>query len=460
MSEAAQASTGSAIKLGAEAAGRLLGFATTVVITRSLAAGEYGRFELAMAAAIVAAEAADFGLAATAGRDLVTRRVGLSGVVRAKLFLTLLLLCAVPVLWWLGRALAGDVPFALFVPLVVFFVVGGWVELLGAALRAAGRRWMEAATILVFRACVLSTAILFLSHRADLVGLSWTQAGATLPPLVLAAILARRFAVGEAVPGALDARALLRAARPLGLNAVLALVSLRVEIFAVARWGGGEDVGLYAVGQKVIAFLLMVPAAICAGAMPALVREAAEARPRPHAVRDRTATLVAILGVSAAVGLALVPGIVTLFGAAFAAAASVARLLALAVPFVFMNTLLHHALIAAGRGSRVARLTALRVLMAIGLAMVLVPRGGIHGAAVGFALAEAALCLLAARSCHAEGFGVPVVRTLALGLAVALPMAAVVASIDAPDLVKVAAGVATGAATVGLLLAARARVRV
>jgi O-antigen/teichoic acid export membrane protein len=175
--------------------------------------------------------------------------------------------------------------------------------------------------------------------------------------------------------------------------------------------------------------------------MPALTREAASGA---DPVRRRTAATVALVAAPAAAGLVLVaPGVVALLGTGYDAAAAPLRVLAPALLALFMNTVLLHALISAGRARRVPVLTAARVTAATALALVLIPPFGALGAAAGFLLAELLLLMLSTRACAGAGFGVPVGRSLLAALAVTVPMAVAVALVGAGMMASVLLGIGT-----------------
>jgi len=435
--DAGEASRGSAIKLAADVAGRCLGLGTALLITRALTVGDLGRFEIAAALAVLAAEAADLGLSATSARDLVAGRVSIRAVLRAKLLLSAAAATVLPVL-----VLAGGFE-PLTIPLLAYFVLGGWAEWLGVVLRVRDRPLLEAITLLVLRAGVLAAVAVTLWGRPNLPWLAAAHAVATIASVAVGGVLAWQFAGrrGGPDPGPV---AVVRAARPLAVNSVLALLSLRIELLALGAWGAAGDAGLYAPASKLVSFLLVIPAAVCAGAMPALVREIARGQ---RAARERTATTLGLIAAPAAVGLWLVPGVVLIFGEQYAEAVRLVRILAFAVPMVFLNALMLHTLVAAGRGGRVARLTAVRVTVAAAAAAVLVPAAGVSGAALGFMLAELALLWLGHRACADAGVRVPILRPILAGLVLSAPMAVLVAVLHAPDLVKVAAGAGAYAAT-------------
>lgn len=455
-SEADEASRGSAIRLAAEAGGRLLSVATTFLLAAALGVERFGTFAAVAGAAVIVAELADLGLNATTVPALVARRLRLGALLRAKLVLTAVLLGAVFALV-LGGTLAPVGPAAsegwarvlaqrtLLPPLVLYFTLAGWSELLGVALRARGGRVREALTILCLRASTLTAVALALRADAGLVALAWAHAASVVPPIVLGAVLLLRQTAPTAAEGSSGVLDALRLAWPLAVNAGLALVSLRVELLVLFAVRGPHEAGLFAAALKVVESLIAVPSAITAGAMPGLAREAMSGT---AAVRARTAITIALLAVPAAAGLVLVaPRLLGLLGAGYVAAGPVLRILAPCLVAVFMNVLLLHSLIAAGRSVRLPVLTAVRVTVSAALAVVLVPAFGARGAAAGFLAAEAVLLLLAARSCASISFPVPLARPLGLAAVAAAPMAAAVAFLHAGPVPSVAVGVAVYAAT-------------
>jgi O-antigen/teichoic acid export membrane protein len=202
---------------------------------------------------------------------------------------------------------------------------------------------------------------------------------------------------------------------------------------------GSWEAGLFGAAIKIVEALNGVPTAISAGAMPSLTREALASS--AGLVRARTAASAALLGVPAAVGLALLaPGVVRLLGADYGPAAPALRVLSAAVVAHFMNSVLMHSLIAAGRAGWLPRLIGLRVAAAALAAIVLIPRWGAAGAAAGYMASELLLLGLYARACAVSGFAVPLATPLAVSVAAALPMALAVAALDGGPVTRAALG--------------------
>lgn len=439
--EASEATRGSVIKLGSELASRLLGLLTTPLLARGLGLDAFGVFGRLSVTAVVAAEAAELGLQASASRALVAHELSLRGMIRAKLAITVPAVLA---------CLAGLAWAPVFAPLILFFILAGWSEFLGVALRARGYRARESALILTLRASGFVLVAVALGLGGGLGPVSWAFVASTAPSIVLGVMLLA--GTGRGLPALPDpgVGAILRASAPLAVSGGLALLSLRVEMLTVSYLRGDGETGLFTAALRVIEFLNLVPSAVCAGAMPALTREALGGR--GDGVRRRTAATVVFLAAPAAAGTALVaPGLLrVVFGPDYGEAAASLRILAVAVVPLFLNGMLVSALIASGRGPWLPRLTAVRVAVAAALAFGLVPRFGALGAAAGFLASELLLLLLAARACASAGFPIPVVAPAGRALLMCAPMAVVVALLPSPFPVAVGLGVVTYGLTLAL----------
>jgi O-antigen/teichoic acid export membrane protein len=319
------------------------------------------------------------------------------------------------------------------------------------ALRCRRARRLEAVLLLVLRAGALVFAGVALLGGAGLRGVSVALAFSPLPALALGAALLRR--TGPAVvPAPVGPGAVLRESAPLAVHGGLLLLSPRVE-FLVLSWlcQDRPEVGLFYAGLNVIWFLSMVPAAVSAGAMPALTREALRGE---GPVRRRSAATLALLGAPAAVGLVLVAPALAAFllgrgyaPSEYSVTAGALRVMAVAVPALFLNALVAAALIAAGRARWLPWLTAARVALAFALAFSLVPRLGATGAAAGLVVAEWALLLIGRLACRRAAFVVPLVAPLAWGLLACVPMALAVHGVSQSLPGAVGVGALTWAAT-------------
>jgi O-antigen/teichoic acid export membrane protein len=439
--EANDATRGSVIKLAAEVASRGLGILTTALVARGLGVAGFGVFGGPFVAAVLVAELGELGLQATASRALVAGTASLRSLARARL----VLLAVVG-----GLALASVPVSPVLSPLVLFFLLSGWGEFAGVALRCRGGRVEEALLLCALRGGGLVLAAAALLGGAGPRGVAWALAASPLPALGLGALwLARRKpAVALPEPGVLD---VLRLSAPLAIHSGLLLLSPRVEYLVVWAFLGDREKALFLAALQVFWFLGMVPSAIAAGAMPSLTREATAGG---GPVRDRTAGFLAALAAPAAVGLALVaPALLAaVFGADYVPASPWLRVLAAAVPPLFLNALATAALVAAGRAAALPRITAVRVGVAFAVAVVAVPRYGLAGAAAGLVAAEWLLLALGMRACAAASFAVRVARPLGWALVACVPMALAVSGVRESLPLALVVGALSWAATLAALL--------
>ena len=438
-SEADDATRGSAVKLAAEVLSRLLAAAMPFLVLRRLGAAEFGRFGELSVMALLVAELGELGLQNLASRALVAGTATLGSFLRARLLasglVSLAALGAVPLApAHAGRAGLGSVDGIALALLIAWFALSGWAEFLGVALRCRHARRHEALVLLVLRSAAPAFVAAVLQGGAGLPGVCAALAVSPLPAIALAALLLRSTRPSAPAPS-LPALAVLRESAPLAIHGALLLLSPRVE-FLVLSWlrHGTSEVGFFYAALNVVWPLGMVPAAVTAGAMPALTREAgrhlAGADRAPvdgGSVRSRTAATLALLGAPAAVGLALVaPELSRLLlhaPAGQALTAATMRIATAAVPALFLNAALASSLIAVGRAGWLPWLTAARVAFAFVLAALLVPPLGARGAAAGFVAAEWLLLALGSAACRRAGFAVPVARPLGWSLLGCVPMA-------------------------------------
>jgi O-antigen/teichoic acid export membrane protein len=436
---AGEASRGSAIKLAADTVSRLLSLATTFLIAQRLGPAGFGVFRPLSAAAVIGADLSDLGLQLSASRTLVARALGLGDFLRARLVLTAGVVSATIVVAAVKPALA---------LLIMYFVLTNWGEFAGVTLRARGRRVQEALLLALLRASCLVAVLL---AGGSVLAIVSAHALSAVPPLIVAAVLVRHVYQGEGAPAPSRTTAVLRQAIPLGVNNLLVLASLRLELMALPLLRNSLEAGLYGAALSVIEFLVSIPAAIAAGAMPALTREALS---RGSAVRRRTVLTAALLGVPAALGLGFVAReVLVVVDAPYAAGAPLLRILAVAVVPLFMSGVLSYVLVAAGAGHVLPRLTAWRLAVAALCAAILIPTLGPVGAACGFVVSEIVLLLLVRRACVRADVRTPLSQPLGLGLAFSLPMAVAVLLIGGGLVLRLVLGVLTYGGTLALAYA-------
>lgn len=413
---AREASVGGAIRLSVEIPIRVLSILATLILTRRLGVLGFGEFIVTLGVALVLAEFADLGLTQSLIPHIVSGRRSVQDIYAVKGQLTAAMIVV-------GALAVGAV--AILSPLdpvtvtlcVAHYVGAGWIECVGNTLRAFGRRSAEAALLLVFRGVLVGLiGLTSLGESPRAVALAYALA--LVPALLLGAGLVSKHASGPRTAGSWI---VLREALPLGLNSGLARLTVRIEVFVLRFLDLAAGLGLFAVSLRVIESLLTLPSALAGGALPALAREARSPEAGPGAAQ-RTLSLVAWVGIPAGVGMGLrAPEILDLLGPAFVEGAPILRVFSFTLALCFLNTALFHILVAAERGPLIPKLTALRLAVGVMFAVILIPRLGGLGAAIGYAASEVVLLLCLTHAAgHSARFSIA--RPVGTALLGAAPM--------------------------------------
>lgn len=442
-------SIGGAIRLSAEIPIRVLSILATLLLTRRLGVLGFGEFIATLGVALVLSELADLGLGQSLIPNVVSGRRNVRDIFVAKARLA----AGMTVVG--GLAVAAVSAWTPLDPItiafcIVHFVGSSWIECAGGALRAHGRRFSEAALLLVFR-LVLVGLIGLTPLGATPRGVGIAYALAVAPGLLLGAILVARYC---SAPRTASSWVVLREALPLGVNSALARLNSRIELFVLRALDIATGLGLFAASLRIVESLLSLPAALGGGALPALARETSA----PHTstgAAQRTIGLITWAAIPAAVGLSIkAPEILELLGPGFADGAGILRVFSLTLVLCFLNTALFHILVAGARGRVIPELTALRVGVGVILALVLIPAFGGVGGALGYAAAELVLfgrLVLVARESAQFSIRRPVIAAAVASLPMALALW------TGPRPLALAVPLAVGAFAVGAVLVIRSR---
>jgi O-antigen/teichoic acid export membrane protein len=193
-----------------------------------------------------------------------------------------------------------------------------------------------------------------------------------------------------------------RAIAPFAMLFILSMAYFRIDVPIVHALAGEQATGFYGVAATLYGALLLLPESALAAAYPRLARAF-------HASRDGYVQATAVL--AKLLSLALVPVSVVLiclaepivfvaYGAEFAPAVPVLRLLALALPLHALNGALGQALQAGGEQRAMLGIIAFSVAVHAVLNIVLVRAFGIQGAALTMIVSSSCVAAGALRALH------------------------------------------------------------
>jgi len=410
---------GAGAKLLAEVVARLVSFGVVLWAARQLGPADFGLYLYGLGLGFVVAQGADLGLHLLVAREVAARGRAAQHLVRSALRIKLALAGAAALLL---AALTWGHPAPVQSALLALggaLVVNGFIEFAGHVFRGNQELQREVRLLTGARLFAAGAVAVLLWLGGDLLALGLVTFGAAVAGCAAALVLLRRegwLAGSDEPPVPVDRAAprvgeLLREAAPLGLALVFSVAYLRVGWLLLFALAGEEAVAQLGVAQRLLEVAQLVPAAILAAVFPAYARTF---RTDPAAARRLARGSAAALGVLALVGTGVLLGtahglVPALFGPAYTAAIPVLRVLALALPAMFLSYLLTHVLIARGAQGLVAAFGGVVLVVHAVVSLSLIPTWGAVGVAASMVLVEAVLlaccgmALWATRDAHGGG---------------------------------------------------------
>jgi O-antigen/teichoic acid export membrane protein len=372
-----------------ETVARAIAFGAMVYVARTLGAGAYGVVALAGAVLLYFSYLGDLGIeaigVAEVARDAARARVTVPALITARTVAGALLAVALAVV---GLALLPQPEGAVLALYGLTLPVRG----VNARFALLGQSRAGAASLSRVAGEALSAGmILLLVHgTGDLAHVPLTQiAGDALAALVL--LLALRPAITGAVvrEAWTVARPVLRAAWPVVLNTMLALLVFNADLIILRFFRDASVVGWYAAAYTLIAFLANLGLTFGYAVMPQVARSAADLARASALVRDSLVFALALTLPMAVGGLFVAPDLVRLvFGDAYAASGLPMVILLWSVPVAWLRSVSQLSLVALGRQRAVLGVTAIGAVVTVVLDLALIPRFGMTGAAAVTVAAE------------------------------------------------------------------------
>lgn len=191
---------------------------------------------------------------------------------------------------------------------------------------------------------------------------------------------------------------LLRWALPQGFVVAITAIYVRVDMVLLSKLGTDDEVALYGVSYRVLEFLLLVPVLMSVTLFPELARAAAGSERLRMLVQGLFAAVVVVAVPMLCVFVGFAPEVVRIAGGEeFDAAASVLRLIVVAVAFSFAAGVFFTALVAIDQQGPLARRMAAVLALNVALNVVLIEAYDAEGAAAALILSEIASLALAWR---------------------------------------------------------------
>ena len=374
-------------KISTDVASKAVTLIVTVAAARMLPPSDFGVMALAMTTGWLLGVASDAGLpmylatrvaqAHGSGRPVypiaraVLRRRAEFGLIAA--------VAAMAV----SVALVPLTAFTAFTLIVLHQLFGAMLDTLAHAFRGLGRTDVESTLALAHRAAVALGALTILSLSPSLLGLGVALAVPPLAALLVGHALIRRLTTDGPLFVLTGSRMLVEVA-PLGVGVLLSALYFRCDVYFLQYFHSVETVGLYNASFRIVDALRLFPAAVLAVAYPMLCG-ASDERP----LRKLSAWLLAASAVVATALYFSAPGVLVLvYGTPFEVGAQALQILAWCLPLFYVNYALTYQLIAWNGQRAYLAITGAALLANLAGNALLIPDGGMTGAALSTLLTE------------------------------------------------------------------------
>lgn len=325
----------------AQALGRVIGFFYTIFLAKNLAVSDFGLYSAALVYFSLVSSIADFGFNRFLIREVARDQQKVPELLYGISLLRLTLTSVVFAIFALGLYLLD--PDKLRVHLSLLAVL--------AVLPQSAALTLDAVFVAIKKLQFSSLALLVLSLSTTisgivLVGRGFGTTGAAvaliLGQLVYLLILVFLIKLQKiktlAHFQAATLKKVILGSLPYGLLMVLGLLYFRIDILLLTYLRGNFEAGIYGAAYKFLESLVFVPSSLATALFPILARLHKE---RPQAIRPlyfKSLKLMLLLGFLIALGyILIVPPVIRLLLPAYLQATSAIKILAWAIPFMFIH---------------------------------------------------------------------------------------------------------------------------
>jgi len=189
---------------------------------------------------------------------------------------------------------------------------------------------------------------------------------------------------------------LLKKSYPFWLIGLFTLIYYRTDMVMLSLMRGDYETGIYRAAYTLIEVSLFVPNIVVSTTMPSMARLWVEDRKTLEVLFRKSLQMLVLIGVLGTAGYYALArlGIIIVFGGKFISSVPVLRILSLAIPFMFLNSLFGSFMNATGRELTFTKITGFTALLNVVLNYVLILHYGASGAAVATVVSQGIASIL------------------------------------------------------------------
>ena len=179
-------------------------------------------------------------------------------------------------------------------------------------------------------------------------------------------------------------RDLLKKSYPFWLIGLFVLIYSRTDTVMLSLMRGDYETGIYRGAYALIEVSFFIPSIVISTTMPSMARLWTEDKKTLEVLFRKSFQLLLLIGIAGTAGYYIFAkiGVLFVFGEKFLPSVPILHILAFAVPFMFLNSLLGSYMNATGRELTFTKITGFTALLNVLLNYLLIPNYGAKGAAV------------------------------------------------------------------------------
>ncbi len=183
---------------------------------------------------------------------------------------------------------------------------------------------------------------------------------------------------------------LLKKSYPFWLIGLFTLIYYRTDMVMLSLLRGDYETGIYRAAYTLIEVSLFIPNIVVATTMPSMARLWKENRETLRILFKRSLQMLILIGILGTVGYYVFArlGISIIFGQKFLPSVPVLRILAFAIPFMFLNSLFGSLMNATGKELTFTKITGVTALLNVVLNYILILYYGASGAAMATVMSQ------------------------------------------------------------------------
>jgi O-antigen/teichoic acid export membrane protein len=382
-----------------------LGAIAVRLITVRVGPAHYGFFVISLTFVGTVMLLTDLGITSITGRDIAQSpkdaadvlgqnlglRLVLSGLIVPLVIVAGVLLYHPSSLRWCIALVALSLPFNILLTLSLSYY------------SASIRNYLASGILLLQQVIYVGGVAIALANGLGIIGCSTSYLISTVVASLIAFFAVRREVRYRPLFDVRRWRQILALSASLGAIQLINLLYLKADTLLLSKMASARAVGYYGVAYNFTNVVLVVPMLVSQSVMPLLATSTGE---RFASLVRRMEHSLAVLGVASVMITILFAhqAIAILAGHHFQGAATPLKLLALSCYFSFLCTALGYAAVACNRHHRMIIVSAVGLVLNVGLNLAFIPRYGINGAASATLISEF-IALVGVRAIYGRDVG-------------------------------------------------------